>query len=97
MTAVQPVTASAVRAYLYEVVRERLHLQPLDKADDAHFFGRQWQLDAYQLVYLGHFLEQNYAVRFEPEDYDGPDFFTVNGLSRLVARKTTAERGGPSL
>ncbi len=60
----------------------------LDYGNDT-FFGLRGLLVPRELTYLAYMLEQQYGVQFTMEEYDDPRFYSLSGLSEIVAEMLT--------
>ena len=59
----------------------------LSVLEEKGYFGTGGLLAVRDLVYLVYFLEKKYDVTFMEEDYNNPDFYTVEGLSCILREK----------
>ena len=53
--------------------------------EEDNFFGRRGLLQPRELSYLAYILEQRYGIQFSMEDYDDSRFYSLSGLSEIVA------------
>ncbi len=53
--------------------------------EEYEFFGLRGLLHPRELTYLAYLLEQRYGIRFRMEEYDDPRFYSLSGLSEIVA------------
>lgn len=53
--------------------------------EEDEFFGLRGLLHPRELTYLAYLLEQYYGIRFSMEEYDDPRFYSISGLSEIVA------------
>lgn len=60
--------------------------------DDA-FFGLRSLLEPRELTYLAFMLETRYGIRLGIEEYDNPKFYSVRGLSEIVAKMVAGNCG----
>ena len=49
-----------------------------------------WRIGPLNLLYLFHQLETSYAICFTPEEIDGEEIYTLDGLVETVVRKYRA-------
>jgi hypothetical protein len=78
-----------VRKEIENLLRTRLYLPSdiiLIEGRDYPFFGLRGLLNSRGLTYLTHLLETQYDIRFGMEEYDDPMFYSLDGLSEIVAR-----------
>lgn len=59
------------------------HFEPGGEEDD--FFGLRGLLRPRELSYLAYILEQWYGIQFSMEDYDDSRFYSLSGISEIVA------------
>lgn len=53
--------------------------------EEDNFFGLRGLLQPRELSYLACMLEQRYGIQFSMEDYDDSGFYSLSGLSEIVA------------
>ena len=53
--------------------------------EEDNFFGLRGLLQPRELSYLAYILEQRYGIQFSMEDYDDSRFYSLSGLSEIVA------------
>ena len=53
--------------------------------EEDNFFGLRGLLQPRELSYLAYILEQRYGIQFSMEDYDDSRFYSLSGLSQIVA------------
>lgn len=72
------------------------YFEPGGEEDD--FFGLRGLLHPRELSYLAYILEQRYGIQFSMEDYDNSRFYSLSGLSEIVAGliKKQSSLGGNS-
>lgn len=56
---------------------------------DYNFFGLHGVLGPRELTYLTYMLEMRYDIQFNMKEYDEPEFYSLNGLSEIIARMLT--------
>lgn len=50
-----------------------------------NFFGLRGLLHPRELTYLAYILEQRYDIQFRMKEYDDPRFYSISGLSEIIA------------
>ena len=55
--------------------------------EDFRFFREPLVLTAREMVYLFHYAESHYHVKFVQEDIDSMNFYSLFGFSEIIASK----------
>lgn len=76
-----------VKKEIENLLQDRFEMReefvPGGEEDD--FFGLRGLLHPRELTYLAYLLEQRYGIQFSMEDYDDSRFYSLSGLSEIVA------------
>lgn len=77
-----------VRMKIEDLLHTSFHVHIKDvltEGVDCPFFGIHGLLNPRELTYLTYLLEINYDIKFNEDNYDDPMFYSVDGLSAIVA------------
>jgi hypothetical protein len=55
-----------------------------DDYDSLNFFSMNMKLNIRNMVYMVLLLEKKYNIRFTENDYDSSEFYTLNGLCKIL-------------
>lgn len=77
-------TAEAICTDILDILKEKFDVQ---EPKAQKFFGLEGLLNARELVYLVHILEDRYHIYFTAEDMDEERFYTVDGIADIVYLK----------
>ncbi|WP_027183709.1 hypothetical protein [Desulfovibrio inopinatus] len=79
-----------VAAKINDVICDKFDIDILEKGlADKHFFSRDVNLYARNLVYILFETEQLFGVKLNEGDVLSDQFYTLNGLSELICSKTS--------
>ena len=53
----------------------------------AGFFSEKYAMPFYTLLYLVVMLESKYGLCFSDDDYDSDDFYCLEGIADIIAKK----------
>lgn len=54
--------------------------------ENDNFFGMQGLFGPRELTYVSYMLEARYGIQFDKKEYDDPKFYSISGLSEIVAQ-----------
>lgn len=75
-----------IRENIKNLLQDRFDIPeeyPSEENDD--FFGLSGLIAPRELTYLAYMLEQMYGIQFGMEEYDDSRFYSLTGLSEIVA------------
>lgn len=72
---------------LHDILRERFSLDIPAERNGENLLGRDIGLTPNLLVYLVYIAEQEFDMRFAPEDFDREAFYTLEGFVSIVAER----------
>lgn len=81
------VTSEEIRKEMEELLYERFDLSnefALERVERC-FFGVCGLINPRELTYLAYMLERKYGIRFSMKEYDDQRFYSISGLSEIVA------------
>ena len=80
------ITAEKIKAGIEGLLCEKFSVpENFALRDNDAFFGLQALLEPRELTYVAYMLEAQYGIQFNKKQYDDPRFYTVSGLSEVVA------------
>ncbi len=81
------IASEDIKKDIESLLQERFEMpeyfEPGGEEDD--FFGLRGLLGPRELTYLAYILEQQFGIQFSMEDYDDSRFYSLSGLSEIVA------------
>ncbi|WP_303789195.1 hypothetical protein [Ruminococcus flavefaciens] len=78
---------------LLSIIRDRLKIKINDTAEDItekNIFGHEVNFIPLDMVYFMLIIEKKYGIRFTEEDFDSPEFYTIKGISGIIAARMNA-------
>ncbi len=84
------VAPKEVRKEIEELLHTRFEVPEDFALEDEYgndtFFGLYSLLGPRELNYLAYMLERRYDIQFGMDEYDDPQFYSLGGLSQIVAK-----------
>ena len=73
----------------FEVPKNFIHRM---ENTEGSFFGVQCLIGPRELTYLVYILEKHYNICFSETEYDNPQFYSLSGISEIIANMITAQK-----
>lgn len=77
-------TLESICVDILDILKEKFDVQ---EPKVQRFFGLEGLINARELVYLVHILEDRYHINFTAEDMDEERFYTVDGMADIMYSK----------
>lgn len=85
-------TSEEVQEEIENLLHDRFDISEDLVSGEDNFFGIRGLLAPRELTYLSYLLEMQYGIQFRMEDYDDPRFYSISGLSEIVANILSEKR-----
>ena len=88
------VTAEKIKAEIEGLLCDKFDVpENFALRENDAFFVLQALLEPRELTYVAYMLEAQFGIQFKKKEYDDPRFYTISGLSEVVAEMLSEHYG----